>query len=145
MERLELDNVSGFYDEEARFLRVTYKETVNTQTTSEVYAWIARLLHEPAIWLAQGSIYDFTAVKTFAVGNMSATQTQSRSLNSKVDMSKHPVALVVGGMYQERMVSSIMHVTPQEKRKRIVNSAEEALAFIQRFHQESRDAEEQSN
>jgi hypothetical protein len=48
-------------------------------------------------------------------------------------MRHHPVALVVGSLYQRMTVKTAMNVTPQQKRKRIVESLEDALEFINQW------------
>ncbi|MFN8371794.1 MAG: hypothetical protein U0694_02810 [Anaerolineae bacterium] len=137
LERLELEQVSGHFDEDQGILFVTYRGLVTADTSAKVYAWIGRLVQQSSdIGVARGSVYDFRAVKDFVVGSITTTQTRSQTLNTKVDISNHPVALIVGNLYQRMTVKTTMNVTPQQRRKRIVESMDEALAFINEWHQQ---------
>lgn len=131
--RLEHENVTGYYDDTTHLLRVTYKGVVNAEVSARVYAWIGELVATMGLGESKGSVYDFRQVKDFAPGNVTTTQSRSSNLNTKIDMSKHPVALIASNIYQQKMVESVMHITPQEKRKRVVKSEDEALNFIQEF------------
>jgi bifunctional ADP-heptose synthase (sugar kinase/adenylyltransferase) len=134
-ERLELEQVSGYFDDESGILFITYRGLVTGDVSAKVYAWLGRLIqqgHDPAS--ARGSVYDFREVKDFVMGNLTTTHTRSQSLNTKVDITNHPVALIVGNMYQRMTIKTTMNITPQQRRKRIVESMEEALAFIEEWH-----------
>jgi hypothetical protein len=136
-ERLELEQVSGYYDDASEILFITYHGLVSGDISSKVYAWLGRLIqqgNDPTA--ARGSVYDFRDVKDFVLGNLTTTHTRSQSLNTKVDITNHPVALIVGNMYQRVTIKTTMNITPQQKRKRIVESMEEALAFIEEWHRD---------
>jgi hypothetical protein len=135
-ERLETDKASGYYDDEQGILFVTYRDVISPDTTAQVYAWIGRLLAtEPdAVMRARGSIYDFSEVMGIDSRNLTSAQRQSQQLNTKVDMSSHPVALVVTDPLQEQLLRVTMKISPQQERKRIVRTMEEAHAFINSFY-----------
>jgi hypothetical protein len=136
IERLELEQVTGYFDEETKLLITTFRGLLTADTSAKVYAWLGRLIQTYGIGLARGSVYDFREVTDFALGNLTTTQARSSSLNSKANISNHPVALIVGGLYQRMTVKTAMNVTPQQKRKRIVESMEEARAFIEEWHRQ---------
>jgi hypothetical protein len=136
-ERLELEHVSGHYDEVSGILFVAYRGSITSDTTAKVYAWIGRLIEQgDGVDTTRGSVFDFREVTDFALGNLTTTQTRSQSLNTKFDISHHPVALIVGSLYQRMMVKTAMYVTPQQKRKQMVESMDEALNFIETWHQQ---------
>ncbi len=115
---------------------MTYHGLVTADVSAKVYAWIGRLIagSNQDTSHALGSVFDFRDVKDFVLGNLTTTQTRSNTLNHKVDISNHPVALIVGSLYQRMLIKTAMQVTPQQKRKRIVESMEEALSFIDEWH-----------
>lgn len=133
VERLELEQVTGYFDEDKGIVFVVYRGLLSADISAKVYGWLGKLIQTHGIGLARGSVYDFRAVTDFALGNLTTTQTRSANLNSKVDMRHHPVALVVGSLYQRMTVKTAMNVTPQQKRKRIVESLEDALEFINQW------------
>lgn len=137
---LELEQVSGAYDPKNRILYVQYRGHITSEITTQVYAWISALISTYGLTQVRGSIFDFREVTNFVVGNLSTTQHQSYLLNSQVDLSDHPVALLVNNIYQRAMVKAALNVTPQQERKRIVHSMEGALAFIHDWHQINRQA-----
>lgn len=134
--QLEDEAVVCRYDTNEQLVRVTYHKVLNSTVTSMVYGWIAGLIehHVEHIRLAQGSIYDFSDVKKFDFENIVTANNASVNLNTRFDMSNHPVALIAKTRPQEDYVSLTMKVTPEESRKRIVKSVEEAEAFIEEFH-----------
>jgi hypothetical protein len=136
-ERLELEQVSGHYDEASGILFVTYRGSITSDTTAKVYAWISRLIENGnGVNTTRGSIFDFRDVTEFALGNLTTAQNRSESLNTKVDISNHPVALLVDTLYQRMMVKTSMYVTPQQKRKHMVETMDAALNFINTWHQQ---------
>ena len=132
---LKTEAVTARYDDDLRLVIVTYRHVLSPDVTASVYRWLGELIARIPVENARGSIYDFRSVTDFQLGNLSTAQTRSRNLNINVDLSKHAVALLVAGMYQEQMVRVSMRVTPQETRKRIVKSEDEALAFINAFNE----------
>jgi hypothetical protein len=133
-ERLELEQVSGSYDEERQILNVTYRGAVTADVTRQVYAWIQRLITAYGLTTATGTVFDFREVTSFVVGNLTAIQYNSYQLNNLVDLHDHPVALLVSNIYQRAMVKAALNVTPQQQRKRIVHTLEGAWAFIEDWH-----------
>ena len=141
-ERLEAPEVTGYYDEAQRIVFITYSETLTPDVSKLVYDWAARLaVDTEEVAKSRGSIYDFRPVKKFNLGNLAVVQQKSTQLNRKDDFSNHAVALIVDSFYQESMVRTTMHVTPGQDRKRIVHSMEEALAFVDSFHNKRRTSE----
>lgn len=122
------------YDAEKRLLHVNYLNELTSEITAQVYSGIMKLLGTVGAEAIRGGIFDFRQVKRFHYGNVSTVQRSSTSLNVNYDMSHIAVALIVDGIQQEHTVRVSMRVTPQEHRKRIVRSEEEALAFIEEFH-----------
>ena len=133
-ERLELEQVSGGYDEEHQLLYVAYRGAVTAEVTTQVYAWARQLIADYGLGAARGTIFDFREVTNFVIGNLTATQYNSYQLNNLEDLQEHPVALLVNNIYQRAMVKAALNVTPQQERKRIVHTLEGAWAFIDDWH-----------
>jgi hypothetical protein len=66
--------------------------------------------------------------------NLTSAQRQSQQFNTKADVSNHPVALLVDTFMQEQILQVELKISPQQDRKRIVRSEDEAYAFIASFH-----------
>jgi uncharacterized protein YggU (UPF0235/DUF167 family) len=122
------------YDKEQRILYVTYLNELTPEITGQVYNYIGSLLQSIGAEAILGGIFDFRQVKKFHSSNVSTVQRTSTNLNVNYDMSHIAVALIANGLQQENTVRISMRVTPQEHRKRIVNSVEDAMAFITEFH-----------
>lgn len=134
---LEKEQVSAFYDTEAKLLRVTYRGVLSPQISTEFYAWLGTAMQtNPTLILeAKGSIFDFCQVTDFVNSNLSTVRKQSQNLSqSSDDVKNHPVALVVKTALQERMVSVTMKLTPQNDRKKVVYSIEDAQKYIIEWH-----------
>ena len=134
---LEQTNVSAHYDFESKLLRVTYREILSPEVTKQFYQWLMGVAqaNPQEVMSARGSIYDFSMVTEFVSSNISTTSRESHTVNQQNDLTNHPVALVVSSMYQERMVNVMMKVTEQQTRKRIVHTVAEAVAFIDKWHE----------
>ncbi len=140
-ERLDTDSVLGEYHDSDGIVRVTYRGVLTADVTRVMYGWLGRLIAQNGgdISRTRGSIYDFRQVIDFDSRNFSTAQSQSANLKTQVDridLSQHPVALVVNTIKQEQFVKLTMQVVGQEKRQRIVRSIEDAEAFIAAFHRQ---------
>lgn len=140
-EELHTDTIDGFFDEETRILRVKYRGMVTAQVTRDVYGWIGRLIMSAHgnINLALGSIYDFREVTQFDSLTLSTTQRGSQTVNRDAELRYHPVALIVKTPFQREYVRLTMKVSPQEDRKKIVETPEDAEAFIVEFCEKYRE------
>jgi hypothetical protein len=138
IETLETEQVRGWYDEEQRILFVVYRGLLSPDVTAQVYRWLGNMIQTNPVEAAKavGSIYDFRQVTGFDSRNLTSAQRQSQQLNTKADLSSHPVALIVQSMMQEQMLKVELKISPQQTRKRIVRSDAEALAFINSFRPE---------
>lgn len=140
-EELHTEHIDGFFDEKARILRVQYRGMVTAQVTRDVYAWIGRLIvvAHGNVNIARGSIYDFRDVTRFDSLTLSTTQRSSQAINRETELRYHPVALIVRTPFQREYVRLTMKVSPQEDRKKIVESVEDAEKFIAEFCEKYRE------
>ena len=127
---LHTDSVTAFYDPDTMLGLVEFRGVLSADVTAAVYKWIFQIVQQIPLEQGRGSIYDFREVTEFKRDNSAAAFRQSTTLSTTVDTSNHPVALIIENFIQERAVKLIMRITPQEERKRIVHSQQEAVAFI---------------
>ena len=129
-EFLSTESVTAYYDPTVLLGLVEYRGELSAEVTATVYKWIFQIVEKIPLEQGRGSIYDFRQVTHFKRDNTTAAFRQSTALHTRVDTSNHPVALIVGNFIQEHAVRIAMRISPQEERKRIVHSQQEALAFI---------------
>jgi hypothetical protein len=136
IEEISTDSFDASYDDETRLLRVHYKGMLTPDVTVQFYRWLGEVITRRAQELMQvrGSIYDFRDLKGFASTNLTSAQRQSQQLNSKADMSHIPVALIAKDRMQAELLRVELKISPQQERKALVWSEEEALEFIARFN-----------
>jgi hypothetical protein len=135
---LDTPEVSAHFDEELRIIMIKYGSQITPQVTATTYQWLFMISEMPEIMKARGSIYDFSEVKTFSVGNLSAVKDNSAKFNNEDPRLKnHPVALIIGNNYQRQAVMASLGVTQQQKRKKIVTSRDQALLFIKSWRSPS--------
>jgi hypothetical protein len=82
----------------------------------------------------RGEIFNFQDVEDFGLTNLMLARQMSKSINIRKDTSRIPIALVVKNVYQEEILRGPMQVSPENKRKKIVQSEEEAVEFIDDWH-----------
>jgi hypothetical protein len=135
IERFDTDNFSAYYDTDPRILFVTYRGVLTPQVTVQFYQWLGKTIQNRPELVAEafGSIFDFRQVTEFDNRNLTSAQRQSQQVNTQIDLSHHPVAMIAGSMLQEQILRLELKISPQQTRKRIVRSEEEALAFINSF------------
>jgi hypothetical protein len=130
-------NFSVTYDQNEQLLLVTYQGLLTSQITQSFYQWLIPIMKENPHLVSntRGSIYDFRLVTEFQTTNMITARRESQSANRDTDMSNHPVALIAENLQQEQAIKLLMQLTEQVERKRIVNSMDEAKAFIRSWYQ----------
>lgn len=134
-EKLETEYAQAQFDN--HIIQVTYGKVLTPEVTHSVYRWMGRIYVQLEHDASQvhGAIFDFSSVRKIDLENIIAAQQNSTSLNAEVAMNHIPVALVVKTQQQRDYVNLTTKITPQETRKKIVESVEAAHAFIEAFHQ----------
>jgi hypothetical protein len=138
LEFLKTENAEIYVDEETDILYIVYNGEISPQVTAQVYGWQAQHSRPEILKMLRGSIYDFRNVTKFNPGNLSTIQRKSRELNTTIQEYHIPVALLVSNFYQEQMVRVSSQISPNEERKRIVKSVEEAIAFFNQYNEKKR-------
>ena len=132
IEPIETEHFSAHYDSDQRILFVTYRGILTPQVTAQFYQWLGKMIqsHPHLVGEALGSIFDFRQVTKFDNRNLTSAQRQSQQVNAQVDLSHHRVAMIAANMLQEQILRLELKISPQQTRKRIFRSEEEAFAFI---------------
>lgn len=133
---LETEQASAHYDPETRIARIAYRGYLSSDVTVEVYAWLEYLYRTLGAEGFYGQIFDFRQVEAFEPSNIKTARRVSNRINMIIDTSRIPVSLLVGDFYHEQMLLSAMRVSPENVRKKIVWTEEEALAFLAEKHAE---------
>lgn len=132
------ENVTAYFDVKLGISFVSYKGVLDSDTTKVLYGWVKSLLPLIGENTTRGVIFDFRQVTRFTRDNLHASRQESSKINRQKDMSTHPVALIVGNTYQEQMVTASMQLTPIEERKRVFYNMEDALDYIEYWHEENK-------
>lgn len=135
VEKLQMERVSAYYDEEQKIAHITYSGILAAEDSAAAYKWLSQLIEVIGIDVIYGEIFDFTGVKQFQPDNLIDARKNSRKLNLKVDIHSTPVAMIVRDTVQEEILRGPMRNVPENKRKRIVTSVNEALSFFAEWHQ----------
>ncbi len=133
---LNAEKVTAYFDEENRVIRVAYNGDLDAEPAIQVYDWLLKLLQTVGVENINGSIFDFSGVTNFQDENLRTARKASRQMNMSVDTSDLPVALVVSNFYQEEVLHGAMRIKPEQVRRRIVHSMDEAISFIAHWTQE---------
>lgn len=113
---------------------VSYHKELTAENTMMMYGWLMEAFFKYGNIGVRGIVYDFTDVQKFTFSNLISTQRGSMAINSQLDLSRMPVAMIVKSVMQEQQVSIAMNITPGEQRKRIVHNMAQALMFVNEFH-----------
>lgn len=115
-------------------LTCRYGEMLCAETTAYVYNASQRLVWDHGVENLKGIIFDFTQVQHATENNRPTVKTFSDRINSRMDFSNVPVALIVSNLFQRDIVSQTLKNSSGQHRKRIVGSYEEAHQIIEDWH-----------
>jgi len=133
-ENLEQDQVTASYDPDQRIARIHYTGILGSDASHAAYQWLDELIQAIGIENIHGEIFDFTEVTQFQPDNLIDARKNSRKLNLRVDIHSTPVAMIVRDEVQKEILRGPMRNVPENKRKRIVHSEDEAFAFFEEWH-----------
>lgn len=133
---LELEKVSAKYDPEKRIAYITYRGDLGADASSAAYQWLNELIQVIGIENLYGEIFDFRDVRTFMPENLIDARKNSRWLNLRLELT-FPVAMVVSDTVQHEILRGPMRNVPGNVRKRIVESMEDAHAFLDEWHRQN--------
>jgi hypothetical protein len=130
---LDIQNAHAHYDSEARIVYVTYHGLLNAETSTTVYHWLHELMLEQGSETVYGEIWDFRDVQEFLPDNLMDARKKSRGLNLRISVD-FPVAMVVKDFYQEEILRGPMQNVPENTRKSIVRTMNDAHQFLAEWH-----------
>lgn len=132
--KIETPRASAYYDKDTQIVFVTYQGELTADDSSTVYTWLNKLIQDVGIENIYGEIFDFRQVTEFMRDNLMDARKKSRGLNLRNPVQQFPVAMIVKDFYQEEILRGPMQNVPENIRKRIVQTPEEARAFLDEWH-----------
>lgn len=133
---LMTEQATARYDADERILYIAYNGYLNAQTSAIVYQWIQQVIDAVGIETIYGEIFDFRQVIEFAPDNLMEARKKSRRLNLTQAVHNMPVAMIVKDFYQEEILRGPMQNVPENQRKAIVKTMDDARAFLDEWHAE---------
>ena len=132
---LEHDRATASFDAETRIAMITYSGQLTAEASAAVYEWLNDLIRTLGSKEVYGEIFDFRMVTEFMPDNLMDARKNSRRLNLRQEAQSIPVAMIVKDFYQEEILRGPMQNVPENVRKTIVKSVEEAYDFFARWHE----------
>jgi len=133
MTSLHIDKAHAHYDPESRIVYVTYRGLLTSEDSTKVYHWLHELMVQLGSENLHGEIWDFRDVQEFLPDNLMDARKKSRGLNLRINVG-FPVAMIVKDFYQEEILRGPMQNVPENTRKAIVRSMDEAHQFLTEWH-----------
>lgn len=141
---LETDTVTATYDDDTRIATISYQGLLGADTTIAVYDWLGDLIDEVGFENLYGEIFDFRNVREFLPDNLMEARRKSRRYNMRNNVRRLPVAMIVSSHYQEEILRGPLQNVEENKRKTIVWTMEDAIAFLHAWHAANRDDDPQA-
>ena len=133
MTSLHIDKAHAHYDTESRIVYVAYRGLLTSDDSTKVYQWLHELMVNLGSENLYGEVWDFREVQEFLPDNLMDARKKSRGLNLRINVD-FPVAMIVKDFYQEEILRGPMQNVPENTRKAIVRSMDEAHQFLADWH-----------
>ena len=136
IDQLEKVHVECHYNAEKRIAYVTYKGILDADASDSAYDWLYKLIGNIGVDHLYGEVFNFRGVTVFTTENLIDAMRKSRKMNISITAKTRlfPVAMIVANTMQEEILRGPMRVPPENVRKRIVYSMEEAHRFLDQWH-----------
>lgn len=134
---LQHPNATATWDDSQRIAFIEYVGALSGEASTAVYNWLADVNTTRGV--PYGEIFDFRKVTEFLPDNLTEARKKSRRRNMRSAVHQLPVAMIVKDFYQEEILRGPMQNVPENTRKAIVRTMEEALAFLHQWHTENPD------
>ncbi len=141
MTPLDIKNARAHYNADSHVVYVTYRGLLSAEDSTTVYQWLHDLVLEVGTDHIYGEVFDFRDVQEFLPDNLMDARKKSRGLNLRINVD-FPVAMIVKDFYQEEILRGPMQNVPENTRKSIVRSMDEAQQFIAEWHTEQPNQED---
>lgn len=138
MTPLDIQNARAHYDADTRIVYIAYRGLLSADASTKVYHWLHELMLELGSENLYGEVWDFREVQEFLPDNLMDARKKSRGLNLRINVD-FPVAMVVKDFYQEEILRGPMQNVPENTRKAIVRSMDEAHQFLAEWHATQQD------
>jgi hypothetical protein len=138
MTPLNIQNARAHYDADSRIVFITYRGLLSAEASTQVYHWLHDLMLELGSENLYGEVWDFREVQEFLPDNLMDARKKSRGLNLRINVD-FPVAMVVKDFYQEEILRGPMQNVPENTRKAIVRTMDEAHQFLAEWHTAQQD------
>lgn len=134
IQALDTPQASAKYDADHNVVWVTYRGVLDAEASTRVYQWLAEFFNVHDNQDIDGEVFDFREVQSFGPDNLFEARKKSRGFNLRQDITHLPVAMICSNFYQEEILRGPMQNVPENQRKRIVRTDEEAFDFIAEWH-----------
>jgi len=128
------EHLTAEFDEESGVAFITYKGHHTQESGDQAARWGRDLVQQLGPQAIRGAVFDFSQVTVFDEPTFSWAKTRHENINRQGDMTHHPIAMLVSTQYQETIVSAVSERLGTTQRSALVNSRDEALAFIESWH-----------
>lgn len=132
---LMMDTAHAHFDTETRIVYITYQGILSAESSGAVYAWLQILFMSEGVETIYGEIFDFRQVEDFSPDNLMNARQKSRTMNLRMDTRRLPVAMIVNDFSQEQILRGPMRNVPENPRKRIVETIDDAHSFLHEWHE----------
>ncbi|MEL6269239.1 MAG: hypothetical protein AAFV33_08305 [Chloroflexota bacterium] len=134
IEPLALETVSTRFDEDRAIAHITYRGVLRADASEAAYTWLNTLVENIGTERLYGEVFDFREVKAFSTDNLIDARKKSRKMNIMMNTQDFPVAMIVANDMQEQILRGPMRIMEENPRKRIVRTMDDALAFLEAWH-----------
>lgn len=114
-------------------LFVAFAGTLTGRTNARTADWVDQLRQVVPAESLRGVVFDFRSVIRFRRDNL-YTALNAEDEASPVSVHAIPTALLVTNYYQRQMIDVMLMMSAEPERKQVVESMDEALAFIEGWH-----------
>lgn len=139
---LKTEKANAYYDEESHIAFVKYSGLLTADESLAVYDWLGDLLQEVGLDNMYGEVFDFRKVSEFATDNLMDARRNSRRYNMRNNVRRLPVSMIVSNYYQEEILRGPMQNVEENKRKTIVWNMDDAIAFLNEWHEKQKQDKE---
>ena len=123
------------FNESAQVLIAEYGCDVSAEVTRKLYRDLIAMMQRMKPGDVRGIVFDFRQVSHFGKEALRSTCEESERANRLLDMSHMPAALIVQTPRQEQIVRLMVEMTPGRDHRRLVRAFQDALSFIEEWHQ----------
>ncbi|MEO1291104.1 MAG: hypothetical protein AAFV93_25500, partial [Chloroflexota bacterium] len=130
IEDLQMEQAHATYDTDSKIAFIKYSGVLSAKESTAVYDWLSDLVEAVGLDEIYGEVFDFRDVTEFAPDNLMQARRNSRRHNMRNNVRGLPVSMVISSFFQEEILRGPMQNVEENKRKAIVWSMKDAVAFL---------------